>query len=137
MKNSIPSDLYDAATIDGCGNWKFFIKIVVPLSKPVIAVMVLYIAVMHWNSYFNAMLFLSDTALQPLQVYLRELLMFTTTMTQNTTLLNNPEALQVMQETATQLKYAAIVVSVLPILCVYPIVQKYFVKGVMIGAVKG
>lgn len=137
MKNSIPSDLYDAATIDGCGNWKFFIKIVAPLSKPVIAVMVLYIAVMHWNSYFNAMLFLSDTALQPLQVYLRELLMFTTTMTQNTTLLNNPEALQVMQETATQLKYAAIVVSVLPILCVYPIVQKYFVKGVMIGAVKG
>lgn len=99
--------------------------------------MVLYIAVMHWNSYFNAMLFLSDTALQPLQVYLRELLMFTTTMTQNTTLLNNPEALQAMQETATQLKYAAIVVSVLPILCVYPIVQKYFVKGVMIGAVKG
>lgn len=63
--------------------------------------------------------------------------MFTTTMTQNTTLLNNPEALQAMQETATQLKYAAIVVSVLPILCVYPIVQKYFVKGVMIGAVKG
>lgn len=137
MKTTIPAELFDAATIDGCGNWNFFLIIVVPLAKPVIAVIVLFIAVMHWNSYFNGMMYLSDTSLQPLQVYLRELLMFTTTMTQGGSMVDNPEALQAIQEMATQLKYAVIVVSVLPILCVYPFVQKHFVKGIMIGAVKG
>lgn len=137
MSNTIPAELLDAATIDGCGNGKFFTKIVIPLSKPIIAVIVLYVAVMHWNSYFNAMMYLSDSDMMPLQIYLREILMFTTTLSQNTSLVLDPEELLALQETAKQLKYAVIVVSVVPILCVYPFVQKYFVKGVMIGAVKG
>jgi len=137
MSTTIPKELLDAATIDGCGNGRFFTRIVLPLAKPIIAVIVLYVAVMHWNSYFNAMMYLSDSAMMPLQNYLREILMFTTTLSQSSTLTLDPEELLILQETATQLKYAVIVVSVLPILCAYPFVQKYFVKGVMVGAVKG
>ena len=134
MKTNIPDELLDAATIDGCGNGTFFVSIVMPLSKAIFAVMVLYIAVSHWNSYFNALIYLTDRYKYPLQVFLREILLQTT---QNHEIMEDAEmALQVQQMTAT-IRYSVIVVSTAPILCVYPFIQKYFVKGVMIGSVKG
>jgi len=136
MASNIPEELLDAATIDGCGNGTFFFKIVLPLSKAIMAVMVMYIAVTHWNAYFNAMILLTDKNKYPLQLYLREILLTAAAASGNASELD-PEA-AIMLETMVQvIKYGVIVVSTLPIICVYPFVQKYFVKGVMIGSVKG
>ena len=135
MVSNIPDELHDAATIDGCGNGKFFFQIVLPLSKAVAAVMVLYIAVGHWNSYFNAMMYMSDGTKHPLQVYLRDVLVMSSSMAGNLDL--DPEERMRLEQMTMIIKYAIIVVSTGPILCVYPFVQKYFVKGVMIGSVKG
>ena len=135
MVSNIPDELHDAAIIDGCGNGRFFFQIVLPLSKAVAAVMVLYIAVGYWNSYFNAMMYMTDSAKHPLQVYLREILVLSSSLAGNMDL--EPEELLKMQELSMIIKYAVIVVSTAPILCVYPFIQKYFVKGVMIGSVKG
>ena len=137
MESNIPDELMDAATIDGCGNGRFFSTIVVPLSKAVIAVIVLYIAVSHWNSYFNAMIFMTDTNKYPLQLYLRELLLTSSSLGDDMSQYMDPEALEAMQSLVEVLKYAVIVVATAPIICVYPFIQKYFVKGVMIGSVKG
>ncbi len=135
MVSNIPDDLFDAAKIDGCGNGRFFFQIVLPLSKAVMAIMVLYIAVSHWNSYFNAMMYLTDIQKQPLQVYLREILVVGQSMAADTDI--DPEMQQKMEKMVSILKYAFIVIATAPILCVYPFIQKYFVKGVMIGSVKG
>lgn len=135
MVNNIPDELHDAAIIDGCGNGKFFFRIVLPLSKAIAAVMVLYIAVGHWNSYFSAMMYLTDASKHPLQVYLREVLVMSSSLANNLQL--DPEELERMENMSMIIKYSIIVVSTAPILCVYPFVQKYFVKGVMIGSVKG
>lgn len=135
MVSNITEELFDAAKIDGCGNGRFFFQIVLPLSKAVMAIMVLYIAVTHWNSYFNGMMYLTDAKLQPLQVYLREILVVGSAMANSTEI--DPELQQHMEKMASIIKYAFIVVSTAPILCVYPFIQKYFVKGVMIGSVKG
>lgn len=135
MSSTIPDELHDAAIIDGCGNAGFFFKIVVPLSKAVIAVMVMYIAVAYWNSYFNAMLYISDGSKQPLQLYLREILLVTSSLANDTSM--SAEEMMRLEEAARLVKYSVIVVSTAPILCIYPFVQKYFVKGVMIGSVKG
>jgi len=135
MISNIPDELHDAAIIDGCGNGKFFFQIVLPLAKAVAAVMVLYIAVGHWNSYFNAMMYMTDATKHPLQIYLREVLVMSSSLAGNLDL--EPEELERLQEMTMMIKYAIIVVSTAPILCVYPFVQKYFVKGVMIGSVKG
>jgi len=131
IQNSIPVELLEASQIDGCSWFGYFFKIVLPLSKAVIAVITLYYAVGHWNAYFNAMIYLNDRHLHPLQLVLREILVE-----------NSIEALDVATEDAQAslaelLKYALIIVSTVPILCVYPFVQKYFMKGVMIGSVKG
>ena len=134
MKSNIPDELLDAATIDGCGNGTFFASIVLPLSKAIFAVMVLYIAVSHWNSYFNALIYLTDRYKYPLQVFLREILLQTTS--SNEIVEDAEMALEMQQMTAT-IRYSVIVISTAPILCVYPFIQKYFVKGVMIGSVKG
>ncbi len=134
MKTNIPDELLDAATIDGCGNGTFFVSIVMPLSKAILAVMVLYIAVSHWNSYFNALIYLTDMHKYPLQVFLREILLKTV---QNADVVENMEEVLEMQQMAATIRYSMIVVSTAPILCAYPFVQKYFVKGVMIGSVKG
>lgn len=136
MENNIPDELWDAATIDGCGDGAFFSKIVLPLSKAVIAVMVLFIAVGYWNSYFNAMIFLTDSDKYPLQLVLRNILL-TASASSNTAALTDPEASMRLEQAVQVIKYGIIVVSTAPIICVYPFVQKYFVKGVMIGAVKG
>ena len=136
LAGNMSDDLLDAARIDGCGNARFFVSIVLPLSKAIVAVIALYIAVVHWNSYFNAMIFMTDEGKYPLQLYLREILLSATT-TINTTTETDPEAAMRLQQMGQVIKYGVIVVSTVPIICVYPFVQKYFVKGVMIGSVKG
>ncbi len=133
FQNVIPSDLWDQARIDGCGNIRYFIQIVLPLSKAIISVLGLWIAVGMWNSYFNALIYLKNSELHPLQLVLRNILI-----TNNMqTALGSGEAAQVALRLANLMRYSVIVVSILPIMCVYPFIQKYFNKGVMIGAVKG
>ncbi len=133
---SIPRELYDAATIDGCGNGKFFTAIALPLSKPIIAVISLYVAVAKWNDYFNPLIYLRTGSKFPLQVILRDKLQIATAASTNTTI-TDPAALEAMLTMAETMKYATIVVATLPILCVYPFIQKYFAKGVMLGSIKG
>lgn len=129
---AIPDSLEESARIDGASHFTILWKIVMPLSKPVIAVMVLYYAVAHWNSWFNAMIFLKKRDLYPLQLILREVLI------QNDTSSMTVGVGSMDQESIGEaIKYAVIIVATLPILCVYPFLQKYFVKGVMIGAIKG
>lgn len=133
IANSIPEDLYEAAVLDGCSHFNYFAKVVMPLSKAVISVLILYYGVFHWNDYFNALMFNSNAANSPLQIILREILLL------NQAFASGNGGVQggYGQSSADQVKYAIIIVSTLPILCVYPFVQKYFEKGVMIGAVKG
>lgn len=133
FSNNIPDDLWEAAQIDGCGTMTFFFKIVLPLSKAVIAVIALWSAVGHWNAYFNALIYLKNEDLQPLQIVLRNILISNQTMSMMMTGTAANEA----RQTAELMKYGIIVVSSAPIMCMYPFVQKYFNQGVMIGAVKG
>lgn len=130
---AIPESLYEAARIDGAGHFRILSQLMVPLAKATIAVVTLYYLVAHWNSWFGASIYLDDKTKYPLQLFLREILIKndTTSMTAD---------IGLGEETAAAseaLKYAIIVVSVVPVLCVYPLLQKYFAKGVMIGAVKG
>ena len=134
MENSIPSELLEAARVDGCDDIAYFWKIMLPLSKPVIAVITLYYAVAHWNSYFNAFLYITDSKLNPLQIVLRNILLANQIDTAMTT---DFDTMTSKQGLADVLKYSLIVVSTLPVMIMYPFVQKYFTKGVMIGAVKG
>ena len=133
IESSIPNDLYEAAVIDGCSHFKYFFSVVLPLSKAVIAVLILYYAVYHWNDFFNALMFNSNNDNDPLQIVLRSILLLNEAFANGT----GAGAGGYGQMFAEQVKYAAIIVSTLPILCVYPFIQKYFEKGVMIGAVKG
>lgn len=136
FQTTLLPELYDAAAIDGCGNFRFFIQIAVPLSKAIIAVLVVFYGVGHWNEFFNALMYISKKEYYPLQLVLREILLQSRMVEQVAT-----EAalidLQERQRYAELIKYGVIVVSSLPILAVYPFAQKYFVKGVMIGSVKG
>ncbi|WP_342757661.1 carbohydrate ABC transporter permease [Kineothrix sedimenti] len=133
IENSIPHDLYEAAVLDGCSHFTYFWKVVIPLSKAVIAVLILYYAVFHWNDYFNPLVFNSNKNNEPLQIVLRRILLLNEAFSSGSGGVQGGYA----QSSADQVKYAVIIVSTLPILCVYPFVQKYFEKGVMIGAVKG
>ena len=133
FQNSIPPDLNDAAKIDGCGNLYYFFKIVLPLSKAILAVIGLWTAVGMWNSYFNSLIYLKDSARYPLQLILRNILI-----TNNLQMsFGSGEAMQVALRLSNLMRYSVIIVSTAPIMCFYPFVQKYFNKGVMIGAVKG
>lgn len=134
FQSTIPDALHEAAEIDGCSDFRFFIKMVLPLSTAVIAVMVLYYGVAQWNSYFNALMYLSSRKLFPLQLYLREILVESQATEEMTVGLQ--EATEQLQF-AEMVKYGLIIVSSLPVLIAYPFVQKYFIKGVMIGSVKG
>lgn len=127
----LPYELEEAAKIDGASNMQVLFKILAPLSKPLIVVMILYYAVGHWNSYMPAVLYISNRDYVPLQYVLRQILIQGTSLENANTNLDQSAA---VNET---IKYAIIVVSTLPILCVYPFIQKHFVKGVMVGAVKG
>ncbi|MBQ9252762.1 MAG: carbohydrate ABC transporter permease [Clostridia bacterium] len=133
IQNTIPNDLYESATLDGANHFRIFWSIVLPLSKAIISVEILYYAVFHWNDYFNALIYTSNTDIQPLQMVLRRILL------QNEAFANGNGGVQggYAQSSADQVKYAVMIVSTVPILLVYPFIQKYFEKGVMIGAVKG
>jgi multiple sugar transport system permease protein/putative aldouronate transport system permease protein len=134
MQNSIPDELYEAGQIDGCTPWKYLKRIVIPLCKPIIAVLILYYGVAKWNSYFDAMLYLKKDSLQPLTIIMREILI------QNKvdyTMISDVKSASELQGLTQLLKYSTIVVASVPMLIIYPFVQKHFVKGVMIGAVKG
>ncbi|NCB93176.1 MAG: carbohydrate ABC transporter permease [Clostridia bacterium] len=134
IQNSIPDELYEAGQLDGCTPWKYLIRVVVPLSKPIIAVLVLYYGVAKWNNYFDAMIYLKKDALQPLTIVMREILI------QNKvdfTMISDVKVASELQGLTQLLKYSTIVVASVPVLLIYPFVQKHFVKGVMIGAVKG
>lgn len=132
FESGIPEGLIEAATIDGAGKFKVFTVVVVPLAKAIIAVMALYYAVGQWNSYFNAMIFLQDEKLYPLQLVLKEILLAS----ENTTG-GSGETILEQYRLANQLKYVSVIVSSLPVLCLYPFVQKYFNQGVMVGSIKG
>lgn len=136
IESSIPNDLYEAAQLDGCSHFVFFSKIVLPLSKAVISVIFLYYMVGHWNDFFNALLYLNKDELQPLQVVLRNILLSNQAFEAGAGA-GAEGAGGYAQQFADQIKFAVIIVSTLPVLCIYPFIQKYFEKGVMIGAVKG
>ena len=133
IQNSIPNDLYEAAILDGCSHFTYFWKVVIPLSKAVISVELLYYGVFHWNDYFNALLYNYKESNEPLQMVLRRILLLNEAFSSGSGGVQGGYA----QSSADQVKYAVMIVSTVPILCVYPFVQKYFEKGVMIGAVKG
>ena len=136
--STIPRELQEAAEIDGCGIARFFVSIVMPLSKAITAVIVLYCAVGQWNAYFNALIFISDRDKFPLQIFLREILLTAKTYESAEVLSTlSGDDLARMQRMSEVTKYGVIVVSTLPIIALSPFLQKYFVKGVMIGSLKG
>lgn len=134
---TIPGELREAADMDGCSNFRFFWSIVLPLSKSIIAVLALFYAVGHWNQYFNALIYLSDRNLFPLQLFLREILVQQQMDASMMMSGGSMEALAQQARIADIVKYAVMIVSALPLLIAYPFVQRFFVKGVMIGSVKG
>lgn len=133
--NTIPKELQEAAEMDGCSDFKFFMKIVIPLSAPIIAVLSLWVIVGIWNSYFVPMIYLDSQEKYPLQLILRKILLLSQVNLNQTSI--DPEMIRRNQYLGEMLKYGTIIVSTLPLMIVYPFVQKYFVKGVMIGSVKG
>ena len=130
----LPDELFDCARIEGAGEWRIILKIVLPLSAPIIAVLGLFYGIFHWNSFFPALLYLPKSTLQPIQLYLRRVLIQA-----------SPEAVAQFETgeagrgimAMLQIKYAVMIVAILPITVLYPFLQKYFVQGVMIGALKG
>lgn len=133
FENSIPEEVYESASIDGCGNIRTLFSIVLPLSKAIIAVLILYYAVALWNSYYSALIYLRDEMKAPLQIILRNILLIGQTEQMGTNDVGMAEKIKL----AESIKYAVIVVSSIPMLVIYPFVQKHFVKGVMVGAIKG
>lgn len=135
---SLPKELYEAASIDGCGNGRYFFSVVIPLSKAIIAVIALYCAVGQWNAYFNAMIFLTDRSKFPLQLFLRDILLVGKSFESAEAMSNMDPSVQMKMQNASEVvKYGVIVISTLPIIMFYPFLQKYFVQGVMIGSIKG
>lgn len=134
FQTGIPYEVQEAASIDGSSNMSTLIRIVLPLSMPIIAVMILFYSVGHWNAYFSALIYLTDRDKYPLQLFLREILI-QGQMQEMLGIGDDTQSRIVMEGEA--IKYAAVIVANLPVLCLYPFLQKYFVKGVMIGAVKG
>ena len=132
--NSIPYDLEEAAHVDGASHLRTLASVILPLSKPILAVMVLYYAIAHWNSYFNALIYLSDQDRYPLQLVLRTILIQSQSSEESMINVQGTFNRVLMSET---MKYALIIVASVPVLCLYPFLQKYFVQGIMIGSVKG
>lgn len=139
FQSTIPWEMEEAAIVDGCSDFRLFMQIVLPLSTPIIAVMALFYGVGHWNSFFSALIYLSDRSMYPLQMILREILILQD-MSSNT--VNNVTSemanmLYSKQQLAQVIKYGVMIVSSLPVIIVYPFLQKYFVKGMMVGSIKG
>lgn len=133
LRSSIPETLYEAAVLDGCTHFKYLIQVVLPLSKPIIAVLVLYYGIGHWNEFFTGLIYLKDEKLYPLQLILRSILV--DNQMQDNMVMDIDDTAQ--KDIAELIKYGVIIVSSLPVLILYPFLQKYFVQGVMIGSVKG
>ncbi|MGN0180477.1 MAG: carbohydrate ABC transporter permease [Monoglobaceae bacterium] len=136
FQTSIPDDLLDAAKIDGCGNTRFFVRIAIPLSKSILAVVALYFVVANWNAWFKAYLYLNDKSKFPLQLVIKEILFANSTSAAEGASAASNEGVK-MDALSEIIKYSSIMVSCIPLWCIYPFVQKYFVKGVMIGSIKG
>lgn len=132
--SNLPQELSEASQIDGCSDARYFVTMLIPLSKAIIAVNALYTIVGTWNSYFTAMIYLTNRQLYPLQLFLREILILNDI---DSEMILDPELAQAQEGMANLLKYSLIVVSTAPVLCVYPFVQKYFAQGVMVGSLKG
>jgi putative aldouronate transport system permease protein len=133
FQSSIPDELAEAAELDGCGDMRFLWSVVLPLSKPIIAVLALMYAIYQWNSYFDALIYLKSSDLYPLQLILRSILILNTTSSGSM----DAKTMLERQQLADLLKYSLIVISSLPVLVIYPFVSRYFTKGILIGAVKG
>ena len=138
FQQNISEELYEAAELDGCGHGKFFFSVALPLSGAITAIMVLYYGVGHWNAYFNALLYMQTESKFPLQLILRSILV------QNEAQQNQQAvgaaaraALEESRQLAELMKYSLIIISSIPVLVIYPFIQKHFVKGVMIGSLKG
>jgi putative aldouronate transport system permease protein len=131
FQSTIPDELAEASEIDGCSDFRFILSVVLPLSKPILAVLALMYAVGQWNSYFDALIYLKSSSFYPLQLILRSILILDNSGTANAA--SAAEQLKIV----SQMKYALIVISSLPVLIIYPFVQRYFVQGMMIGAIKG
>ena len=133
FESGIPHELLEVSKVDGCSDFRFFLQIAIPLSKTIIAVMALFYATAMWNQFFNALMYLQDDNRMPLQVVLRNLVL----MNQANQMGSSGDEMITKQKMAEQLKYCIVVVSAAPLLAVYPFLQKYFDKGVTLGAVKG
>lgn len=136
IQTNIPDEMLEAAQIDGCNDFQFLYRMVLPLSKSILAVLTLWYAVGHWNSYFNAFLYLKDRDMYPLQIFLRDILV------QSETISVEADAVEAAGTRLTPnvnvvIRYCVIVISTVPLFCVYPFIQKHFQRGVMIGSVKG
>ncbi len=134
IQSSIPSEMLEAARVDGCSDARYFFQMVLPLSKAILAVISLYYAVGHWNAWFDAFIYLNTREKYPLQLILREILISNQL---DNNLSMDADARRKMQGMVDLMKYSLIVISSLPVMCLYPLVQKYFIKGVMIGSLKG
>lgn len=134
IQMTIPDEMYEASMIDGCDDFNFLVRMVLPLIGPIIAVLALYYGVSHWNKYFEALIFLKTSSLFPLQLILRSILVSNQI---DPMMIADVDELIRKQGLVDLLKYSTIVVASVPVLCIYPLVQKYFVKGVMIGSLKG
>ncbi|MFB5267792.1 carbohydrate ABC transporter permease [Paenibacillus enshidis] len=140
FQSTIPHELQEAAQMDGCTNFGLFVRIILPLSGPIIAVMALFYGVSHWNSYFSALIYLTDESKYPLQLILRQILVLQEMTAETTGVAISGDmaiAMNNKADMASLVKYAAIIVSTLPVIVIYPFLQRYFVQGVMIGSVKG
>ena len=134
FRPNIPEDLYEAGMLDGCTDIRFLTSIVLPLSRPILAVLVMFYAVGHWNSYFDAMIYLRDPGMKTLQVVLRDILIANQT---SSDMIKDVDAMARQEGLALLLKYSLMVISSAPMLMLYPFIQKHFVKGIMVGALKG
>jgi len=137
MSRGIFVELEDAARIDGCSIIGTFVRIIIPLSTALIAVLTLFYGIGHWNSYFQAMIYLSDRNKFPLQLFLREILVLSQMNDSNTITAEQAELMALQARIAELVKYVIIIVATLPVMIIYPFLQKYFVRGVMLGSIKG
>ena len=133
IQSSIPLEIYESASIDGCSDWKYFINMVIPLSKPIIAVMVLLYAVGKWNDFMSGLLYINTTSKYPLQLILRNILV----MNDSTGMAMNLTEQMSRQAMKNLMQYSLIIVSSVPVMILYPFIQKHFVKGIMMGSIKG
>jgi len=137
FQTNIPQGLHEAAVLDGCSDFRFLLRVVLPLSAPIIAVLAMWCAVGHWNSYFGPMIYIKNPDKKLFQVALREILIVNRQILEMTNMMQDADAMSRQQGLATLLKYSLIVVGSAPMMILYPFIQKHFIKGIMVGSIKG